>query len=349
MKKPLIYLLAFLLIAVIIFFAFYFYGVNQPLKEGGEDVYFNIEKGDNPGNIAESLEKKGLINSSFYFKMHSWLRGAGDDFKAGNYVLNTSMPIKEIMTILINGESAEKEVTIKLIDGWTMEEIGIYLEKKNLFSRRDWFEVVGRPDRENVGEQPDFKEYRRDFEFLKSKPVNLSLEGYLFPDTYRVYKSISPKGVARKMLQNFKMKITPKMMEDIKRGGNDLHEIITMASIIQKEVATEEDMRIVSGIFWKRIENDQTLGASATLGYISGEKKAQYNSRDTKQDSPYNTYANKGLPPGPICSPGLQAIEAAIYPIETDYNYFLNPPGTGETVYSKTFNEHIQNKQKYLK
>jgi UPF0755 protein len=107
-------------------------------------------------------------------------------------------------------------------------------------------------------------------------------------------------------------------------------------------------MEIVSGLFWDRIKNRQALESCATLAYILGENKAQYSLEDTQINSPYNTYRNRGLPPGPITNPGLNAIKAAIYPIYTDYNYFLSDPKTGDTIWSKTFEEHKQNKWKYL-
>jgi len=122
-----------------------------------------------------------------------------------------------------------------------------------------------------------------------------------------------------------------------------------MASLIEKEVRTSEDMKIISGIFWQRIENRQGLESCATLAYILGVNKPQYSVVDTKIDSPYNTYKHRGLPPSPIANPGLNAITAAIYPKETDYNYFLSDPATGQTIFSRTLGEHNLNKAKYLK
>jgi UPF0755 protein len=122
-----------------------------------------------------------------------------------------------------------------------------------------------------------------------------------------------------------------------------------MASIIEKEVRSTSDMKIVSGIFWNRIKNGQALQSCATLAYVLGVNKAQYSLEDTKVDSLYNTYKYRGLPPGPIANPGLDAITAAIYPESTNYNYFLSDPATGKTIYSKTLDEHNANKYKYLK
>ena len=170
----------------------------------------------------------------------------------------------------------------------------------------------------------------------------------MFPDTYRIYIDADLDDIIRKMLGNFDGKLTAKMREDISKQGKTIYEIVTMASLIEKEVRTEKDMKIVSGIFWNRIKNGQALQSCASLAYILGVNKAQYTTEDTKIISPYNTYQNPGLPPGPISNPGIQAIKAAIYPTDTDYNYFLTNPANGETIFSKTFNEHIKNKNKYL-
>ena len=138
------------------------------------------------------------------------------------------------------------------------------------------------------------------------------------------------------------------MRKDIKAQDRTIYEIITMASIVEKEVRILEDMKTVAGIFWDRIKYGQALESCASLAYILGESKVQYSVADTKIDSPYNTYKNPGLPPGPISNPGLNAVRAAIYPEYTSYNYFLSDPQTGDTIFSKTFEEHKQNKQKYL-
>ena len=150
------------------------------------------------------------------------------------------------------------------------------------------------------------------------------------------------------MLNNFDQKLDEKMRKDIQAQGKTIFEVLIMASLIEKEVRSVEDMKIVSGIFWDRIKYGQALESCASLAYILGENKTVYSQEDTQINSPYNTYRNKGLPPGPIANPGLNAIQAAIYPQYTEYNYFLTDPETGQTIWSKTFEEHKQNKWKYL-
>ena len=196
-----------------------------------------------------------------------------------------------------------------------------------------------------LAKQPVSQEWRLAY----GLPDNADLEGFLFPDTYRIDKAAAAADIIKKMLDNFQRKLTPAMLEEIKRQNKSVYEIIALASLVEKEVRTADDMKIVSGIFWQRIKNRQGLESCATLAYILGVNKAQYSVADTKIDSPYNTYKYRGLPPGPIANPGLNAITAAIYPEETDYNYFLSDPATGQTIFSRTLGEHNLNKAKYLK
>ena len=197
-------------------------------------------------------------------------------------------------------------------------------------------------------------DYSSEFSFLKDKPVNRGLEGYLYPDTYRIFASSSPSGLVEKMLSNFDRQLTDKMREDIKAQGKTIYEIVTMASILEKEAPINytdndnRDARIISGIFWRRIEAGQALQSCATLAYILGVNKARYTTADTKIDSPYNTYKYRDLPRGPISNPSILAIEAAIYPLSTSYNYFLTPAGSNKIIYSNTYAEHLRNKSKYL-
>jgi uncharacterized YceG family protein len=164
---------------------------------------------------------------------------------------------------------------------------------------------------------------------------------------YFFSKKLTSEEIVKKMLNNFDSQLTLELRDEIAKQGKSLEEVVTMASIIEKEVISEKDRKIASGIFWDRIKNGQPLQSCATISYVLGTNKKQYTFEDTRIQSPYNTYLNQGLPPGPICNPGISAIRAAIYPTNTDYNYFLSDPETGNTVFSKTIEEHNSNKVKY--
>lgn len=235
----------------------------------------------------------------------------------------------------------KEEKTIKVVEGWRNGEIIKLLEENNLSSKEEFIQA-----------QKDYDLSK--FSFLADKPKGFDLEGYLYPDTYRVFASTTATEIIDRMLTNLDKKLTPKMREDIRSQGKTIFQILTMASLIEKEApisyskGDNHDAKIIAGIFWNRIKSGQALQSCATLAYILGVNKAQYTEADTKIKSPYNTYQNPGLPPGPISNPGILAIEAAIYPIATNYNYFLTPSGSKDIVYASTYAEHLRNKNKYL-
>jgi len=174
-----------------------------------------------------------------------------------------------------------------------------------------------------------------------------NLEGFLFPDTYQFPPRVSGAEVVKKMRDNFDKKFTP-YRNEVSGAGLTPFEIITMASLLEKEVKTKEDKELVSGILWKRLENKIPLQIDATITYITGQKTTKISKEETQIDSPYNTYKYLGLPKGPICNPGLESILAAIYPKDSDYWYYLSTP-EGETTFSKTLEEHNYAKSKYLR
>ncbi len=349
-KKIKVLIILFILAFFVASF-FYSRAVNRSADKNGKDVVFVISNGQGVNQISENLYDQKLIKSKFYFEVYLWRQGLEGKIQAGEYILNPILSIKEIADIFVEGKTTENENIITTIEGWNVREIGQYFEKEGIFQSEELLELVGFPMidyRYNV-EINKPKDYSAQFSFLADKPDYVGLEGYLFPDTYRIFNNASLDDIVVKMLDNFDKKLTSEMRDDIKTQGKTIYEIVTMASLVEKEVRSYEDMRIVSGIFWDRIKNRQALESCATLAYVLGENKKQYTLEDTKIDSPYNSYENLGLMPGPISNPGLNAIKAAIYPEYTEYNYFLTATETGETIFSETFDKHIGNKAIYLK
>jgi UPF0755 protein len=238
------------------------------------------------------------------------------------------------------------ENTVRFLEGWNINNMADYLAKEDLFSKTEFI---------SAATKDNYEELISKFSFLEDKPAEASLEGYLYPDTYRIFSDSKPNDLILRMLNNFDQKLTKEMREAITEQNKTIYEILTMAALIEREVAINyqnndnQDAKIVAGIFWQRIKNRQALQSCATLAYILGVNKEQYSLEDTKIESPYNTYLYPGLPPGPIANPGILAIEAAIYPISSDYNYFLTPSRTKEVIYSRTYQEHLDNKYKYIK
>lgn len=354
MKKFIIYLIIFILVSIIAFLSFYYININLPYDKDGEVQAVEIESGASLKSIAQELKDEKLIQSSNLFILYAKNNNLQSKLQAGVYNLSQTMSIKNIVAKISQGQVNSQEISVKLLEGWTSDQMGAYLEEQGIWGKEEWLDIVGWPqvDYRNNTEYPDLINYQEDYEFLESKADYYSLEGYLFPDTYKIYKDSEPQDLLIKMLNNFNKKLTSEMREDIKAQNRSIHEIVTMASLIEKEATIKnndiEEAKIISGIFWDRIARGQALQSCASLAYILGEYKTVYSTEDTQIESPYNTYQNAGLPPTPVGNPGIAAIKAAIYPVYTEYNFFLSPVGSDETLFSATYSEHLQKKAQFI-
>ncbi len=281
----------------------------------GEEKIIKIERGWGSGEVAQKLKDEGLIKSKWLFIFFVWIGGYNEHLQAGEYLLSPKMDMVEIAKKIASGQVAPNQVRVTIPEGWTNNQIEERLINYGVLKQGD--------------------------KLSKEK------EGYLFPDTYYFEKNSNVEIVVKKMSDNFNQKIK-QISEELLVNPQKLKEIIIMASILEKEVKSDEDRAIVSGIFWKRIRNNYPLESCATIAYILGIEKKQYSYEDTRVNSPYNTYLHTGLPPTPINNPGISAIKAALNPQYTDYNFFLSA-SDGTTVFSKTLDEHNLNKVKYLK
>jgi UPF0755 protein len=312
-----------------------FYFRNQVYFSHGnakDKVIFTIEKGDGNAEIAEKLKDSGLISGKIYFYYYVRTHNLLNKIMPESYELSGKMTIPEIAVTI----TQEKKSFIKITfpEGWTSKQMAQRLTANGLDG--EGFLKLTKSS----------EQFRASYDFLKDQKIK-NLDGYLFPDTYFFAKDASAENILKKMLDNFDQKLSVDLQQEITRQEKDINSMITLASIIEGEVRTDEDRKIVSGIFLNRIKVGQALQSCATLAYVLGEKKEQYSFADTRVASPYNTYLNKGLPPGPISNPGLSSIKAAIYPTDSQYNYFLSDPETGKTIFSKTLEEHNANKIKY--
>lgn len=309
-----------LALAVLAGFLFLFvsYQILAPRSGNYFEKPFLIEKNQGLKEIAGRLAGAQIVRSKFWFAAYVFSKGWAGKLQAGEYSLSPSMNVGEIARMLAFGEVLPHQVRVTVPEGFNLKQIDELLVKADLIEPG---ELVN----------------------------NYShLEGYLFPDTYLFEKSAALEEITAKVVANFNKKITEGMNNEIKRQGKTVSEIVIMASVVEKEIAGWENSRLVAGIFWKRLKTGQPLESCATIAYVLGVNKWRYSIEDTKVNSPYNTYRNAGLPPGPICSPGITAISAAIYPQSSGYNYFLAKPD-GETVFSRTYQEHLENKAKYLR
>lgn len=298
-----------------------------------EDKTFEIVKGEGNGQVAAKLEQEGLVSGNWYFYYYLKTHGLVNKILPGKYALNGNMTIPEIAVHITSAENIlPGYVRITIPEGWTNKKIAERLSANGL-DGQGFKEIADDP-----------RELAPSYGFLDGAAT---LEGYLFPDTYFFKKDISAYAIAEKMLDNFDKRFSLEMRADAGKQNKSIREIVTMASIIEREVSTFEDRELVGGLFWNRIAVGQPLQSDATLTYILDDEIGQHTLEQTMIDSPYNTYRNKGLPPGPIANPGLAAIKAALYPKDSEYNYFLSDPKTGQTIFSKTFPEHVDNKDKY--
>ncbi|MBD3208769.1 MAG: endolytic transglycosylase MltG [Candidatus Nealsonbacteria bacterium] len=319
-----------------------------------EEQLFVVKEGQGLFDIASALEEEGLIKDKYLFTLYVLWNGHQDKLQAGSYYLSSFLNVPQITWRIVRGDVAEEKITI--VEGWNLNDIGKYFEEKGFICQDKFFLIVGFPGNPEHGPAFDFSS---EYDFLKEKPQKLSLEGFLFPDTYYTKKPAGELGpeedtqedimeVIREMLDTFRQKLTQALRAEIENQGKSIFEIVTMASLLEKEVRTTEDKKIVAGILWKRMENDIPLQVDATITYLTGKKSTKVSIEETKIDSPYNTYKHKGLPVGPICNPGLESIEAAVYPKESEYWFYLSTP-EGKTIFSETLEEHNIAKQKYLK
>jgi UPF0755 protein len=283
----------------------------RPVSTIEQEVLFVVESGQGVKTIALNLQQDGLIRNSTIFLWEVLISGQRQSLQAGTYLLSPHLSVSEIIKILSSGEIATNRITI--IEGWRINQIADYLEEEGICSAEEFQQLAE------------------------------GKEGYLFPDTYYLPLDASVKDIISLMENNFHRKI-----EFLEISKEQLSDIVIMASLIEKEVRTLEDKKIVSGIFWKRIKNNMPLQSCATIAYITGKNTSRISVAETKIPSPYNTYLNRGLPPAPISNPGLESIKASCQPVETEYWFYLSKPD-GETVWSRNLDEHNKAKAKYLR
>lgn len=310
---------------------------NQPYNPENEtEIIFSINEGDRARSVAINLQSKGLIKNSDYFLISLYLNKKENKLLSGEYILKPSMDTKTIIETITSANAVAKKITI--IEGWTLKDIGEKLASMDIASTDDFYSIAGTPAKDYRLSNDILIDFSPEFNFLNDKPKGISLEGYLYPDTYYLPINATSELIMKKALLNFNKKLTPEMREEISSQGKTIFEIVTMASILEKEVRGMEDKKMVAGILYKRQKLRMPLQADATIVYaMIHENNPKIN---TKYDSPYNTYIVNGLPLGPICNPGIESIEAAIYPIESDDLFYLSAKKDGKTIFSKTYEEH---------
>lgn len=310
-------------------------GAVDPLST--ERVMVTIPKGTSVTGIARLLEEKDLIQSTSAFTLYVRIHGIQGSLKAGTFLLRPSMDTPAIAGVLQSGESAQQSVTIP--EGFTVKDIDALLADMGLTQTGS---IVGCAQ-------------TCDFPTMTFLPQGASLadrggrlEGYLFPETYFIEpENFTPKAFLERMLMTFETRVFRGLQQDVVQSGKSLHQILTMASLIEEEARNDDERPIIADILWKRLTTKGTLGVDATVRYIVDKPRGEISIGDLNMNSPYNTRKFKGLPPGPIANPGLASVRAALHPQSTSYWYYLH--GTdGRIHYAETNEEHAANKRRYL-
>lgn len=310
--------LALWLGSILFLTSFFVYALFSVPKNFPAGQIIEIKKGSGLAEIAEGLKESGAIKSLYLFKIFMVLSFRQSDIKAGKYFLEKPIAMFEVSKRLARGVYGIEPARAVIIEGWSNEQIGGYFEKIGLFKKKDW-------TRATKGQ-----------------------EGYLFPDTYFLMPDTGIEEVIKAMRENFDKKVAQALEEEISKSGRGLEEVVIMASLIEKEMSSPEDGRVISGVLWKRFESDIGLQVDATISYIVGKPSLKLTTEDLAVDSPFNTYKYRGLPPAPIGNPGLEAVKAAISPAKSLYWYYLHD-SDGEPHYAMTFEEHKKNKELYLR
>ncbi|MFW5826329.1 MAG: endolytic transglycosylase MltG [bacterium] len=311
----------------------------QPVSDdrGSESAafVFEIQPNQTLRAVSRRLVAEGLARNALAVETYGRAQNLDASLQAGRYLVSPAMSPVTILQKITSGDAVFDEITITIPEGWSLNDIELHFEDLGIFSKERFQQAAVM--------QPAYA----DLEILSHLEDDTILDGYLFPDTYRIFEDSTPESIVRRMVENFQRRMTGEILAAIEGQGRTLHDVLTLASIVQKEANDTSQMPDVAGVFWNRLEGWIPLESDATVNYVLGTNKRQPTFADTEVDHPYNTYENYGLPPGPIGNPGIDAILAAIDPAEHDFYFFLHPID-GRIVLSRTFEEHLANKARYL-
>lgn len=316
----------------------------QPAARTTATQRFVVEPGESAAQIAERLEQEGLITDASLFRLYIRHRGIDAKLEAGEFELSPGMTMPEIAEAL--QQARVQEVVVTIPEGLRAEEIAEILTENDVTDGDAWLALVRGGDPRAAGVP--------DYDFLRDRPQGASFEGYLFPDTYRFPVRSQPGEILRIFLDNFDARVSPELRQEAASKGLTLHQVLTLASIVEREAVRADERPLIAAVYLNRLAQGMYLNADPTVQYAMGyqpDTGQWWKSPVSLEEyssviSPYNTYLNPGLPPGPICNPGLSAIEAVIRPAETDYLYFV-ATGDGGHVFARTLEEHEANIRRY--
>ena len=304
------------------------YYLMSPGQRDGQDQLFFVRGGSTLNEVAGELNRRGIIRGKLPFLLWARLLGHSRNIKAGEYVLNSGMPPLKILEILSKGAVLLHRVTIP--EGFTRKQIGDLLERKGLISKQEFFSLTGK------------QEIARQYGIPGS-----SLEGYLYPDTYQFSRGLPTISVIDTMVHRFR-EVTAPLRKRAEQMDMAMEEVVILASIVEKETGRAEERPLIASVFLNRMEKNMRLESDPTVIYGLKEFEGDLTREHLNQETPYNTYIIKGLPPGPISNPGREAIKAVLYPADTRYLYFVSK-NDGSHYFSETLSEHNKAVEIYQK
>lgn len=337
------FVIIFLVVLIILTCGSYKIGTSSVSKDSFE-VKITIPKESTYLSISNLLKENNLIRSESFYKIYIKIFKP-NNLKAGIYTLNRNMNVKEIVDTL-EGNVKSEEITITIPEGKHIEEVAEIISSKINMSKEDI--LLYWQNEEVLNSLIDKYWFLTDV--IKKEGIRYSLEGYFFPDTYSILKESKIEDITYKMLDKMD-EVLSKYKEEISNSKFNVHEILTLASIVEHEAILDSDRPMIAGVFINRLDKSMKLQSCATVGYAINEWKLSYDYKDLQTDSPYNTYFYEGLPIGPGNMPGELSIGAVLRPTKHDYYYFLanvNDKDSKKTYYSKTYLEHRQKCVKYL-
>jgi peptidoglycan lytic transglycosylase G len=300
----------------------------QPFNKKGEDRDFVVEEGATLNRVATDLKNAHIIRSSTLFRLAGQLKGYDHHIKTGEYRLNGAMPPLKILETLKAGRIITHPITIP--EGFNLDQIADLLDQKGL---SDKISFIQQAKNRSLIMQLDLS--------------GETLEGYLYPDTYRFRRHEAPDKIIDMMVKRFRNIVSP-LEEQINDSGMTLGQIITLASIVEKETGSPEERPMIARVFLNRLHKKMRLESDPTVIYGIDNFNGNLTKKDLKTKTPYNTYVIKGLPPGPIANPGLASIKAVLNPAEGNYYYFVSK-NNGTHYFSKTLKEHNRAVKRFQK
>lgn len=309
----------------------FYHKVTTPYKKYDDKITINVKKGAPVAAVARELHQKKIIQSYFYFRIYYRLFHSGASFKSGEYLFENPMTMKEVMAQLIQGRVLLHKITIK--EGLIIREIAHVVERQRGIPAEDFIRAA------------------RNTDLIKDiDPTAPDLEGYLYPDTYFIRKDIDAREMVKLMVDKFKDNLSNSMRWRADQLGWSIRDVVTLASLIEKETAARDERFLISSVFHNRLKIGMPLGCDPTIIYALKRDniyRGKLGWKELKYDSPYNTRKYRNLPPGPICSPGYASIEAALYPENTKYLYFV-AKNSRSHYFSKTLREHNWAVRKFI-